>query len=65
MSGRHDGVGTVRAFGQQIIAGGRESAAMRMASTGTVEDGPYRLRSASDAAWAGYAAYGQHETFWQ
>ena len=55
----------MRAFGQQIIAGGRESAVVRVASTGTVEDGPYRLRSASDAAWAGYAAYGHNETFWQ
>ena len=55
----------MRAFGQQIIAGGRESAVVRVASTGTVEDGPYRLRSASDAAWAGYAAYGQQETSWQ
>jgi uncharacterized PurR-regulated membrane protein YhhQ (DUF165 family) len=36
-----------------------------MVSSGVVEDGPYRLRSASDAAWAGYVAYGQRETFWQ
>jgi len=37
--------------------------AARMASTGTVEEGPYRLRSASDAAWPVYVA--QREGFWQ
>jgi uncharacterized PurR-regulated membrane protein YhhQ (DUF165 family) len=52
-------------FQQEETAGGRYSVISRVASTGTVEDGPYRLRSASDAAWAGYAAYGQRETFWQ
>ncbi|MDE2500831.1 MAG: VUT family protein [Alphaproteobacteria bacterium] len=36
----------------------------RMAA-GAIEDGPYRLRSASDAAWAGSAAYGHRETFWE
>jgi hypothetical protein len=30
-----------------------------------VEEGPYRLRSASDAAWAGHAAYGHHESWGQ
>jgi len=34
-------------------------------AAGTVEDGPYRLRSASDAAWSGSTAYGHRETFGQ
>ena len=34
-------------------------------SAGSVEDGPYRLRSASDAAWSGGTAYGHRETFGQ
>jgi uncharacterized PurR-regulated membrane protein YhhQ (DUF165 family) len=59
------GVGAVRAFTQQLFEGERGSIVARVASSGAVEDGPYRLRSASDAAWAGYAAYGQRETFWQ
>jgi uncharacterized PurR-regulated membrane protein YhhQ (DUF165 family) len=58
-------VWVVRAFQQEVSARGRYGAAARMASSGLVEDGPYRLRSASDAAWAGYVAYGQRETFWQ
>ena len=52
-------------FQQEVTAGGRYGAAARMASSGLIEDGPYRLRSASDAVWAGYVAYGQRETFWQ
>ncbi len=36
----------------------------RMAA-GAIEDGPYRLRSASDAAWAGATAYGHRETIWE
>jgi uncharacterized PurR-regulated membrane protein YhhQ (DUF165 family) len=55
----------VQAFQEEVTVSARYSAAGRMASSGFVEDGPYRLRSASDAAWAGYVAYGQHETFWQ
>jgi len=58
-------VRVVRAFQQEVSVGLRESVAMRMASTGIVEDGPYRLRSASDVSWAGYAAYGHRESFWQ
>ena len=66
MSGRRkSGCGVVRAFQQEASTGGRYGVAARMASSGLVEDGPYRLRSASDAAWAGYTAYGQRETFWQ
>ncbi len=34
-------------------------------AAGSVEDGPYRLRSASDMAWSGGAAYGRRETFGQ
>ncbi|HEY0282681.1 MAG TPA: hypothetical protein VGC27_08665 [Rhizomicrobium sp.] len=55
----------MRAFQQQVTAGGRYGVVGRVASTGVVEDGPYRLRNASDSAWAGYAAYGQRETFWR
>ncbi len=45
-----------------MTVGRRDSVGLRMAA-GTVEDGPYRLRSASDAAWSGATAYGQRETF--
>jgi len=58
-------VRVVRAFQQEVTVGGRYSAAARVGSSGAVEDGPYRLRSASDAAWVGYVAYGHRETFWQ
>ena len=58
-------MGAVRAFGQQVVAGGRENIVSRVASSGIVDDGPYRLRSASDAAWAGYVPNCQRETFWQ
>jgi uncharacterized PurR-regulated membrane protein YhhQ (DUF165 family) len=58
-------VRVVRAFQQEVSVGLRESVATRMASSGAVEDGPYRLRSASDASWAGHMAYGHRETFWE
>ncbi|MBU6299888.1 MAG: VUT family protein [Alphaproteobacteria bacterium] len=32
-------------------------------AAGAIEDGPYRLRSASDMAW-GSSSYGHRETFW-
>ena len=54
----------VRAFGREVTAGGRDSLNLRMMA-GSIQDGPYRLRSASDAAWPGYsAAYSHRETFW-
>ena len=34
-------------------------------AAGTVEDGPYRLRSASDAAWSGSTAYSHRATIGQ
>ena len=65
MSGRCKSGCVVRVFQQEVTSGGRFGVVGRVGSTGVVEDGPYRLRSASDATWPGYATYGQRETFWQ
>lgn len=46
------------------FAAGRNGLGVRM-SAGVVDEGPYRLRSASDATWAGHAAYGQRPSFGQ
>lgn len=54
----------MRAFGNEVTAGGRGDVRVRMA-LGSAEDGPYRLRSASDTAWAGHAGYAARDTFWQ
>ncbi|MDE2134137.1 MAG: VUT family protein [Alphaproteobacteria bacterium] len=55
----------VRGLDHRVVAGGRVSLVSRMATSGAVEDGPYRLRSASEASWAGSVTYGQQETVWQ
>lgn len=51
-------VGTVRAFKQE--AAGRASSGLRI-STQSVDEGPYRLRPASEAAWAGTYNYGRRD----
>ena len=58
------GVGAVWGYGQESVADEHTRVRARMA-LGTAEDGPYRLRSASDTAWGGHAVYGQRETFGQ
>lgn len=56
------GVGAVWGYSQESVADVRERVRIRVAST---EDGPYRLRSASDTAWNTHSGYGQRETFGQ
>ncbi|MDE2184741.1 MAG: hypothetical protein KGJ78_17135 [Alphaproteobacteria bacterium] len=55
-------VGKVRAFNQEF--GSRARVGMRMVSE-TADPGPYRLRVASDAAWAGQSSYGHRVTLGQ
>jgi hypothetical protein len=57
-------VGKVRAFNQEMVRG-RASARVRVVSPGSFDEGPYRLRSASDAAWSGHSGYGHNATFGQ
>lgn len=63
MGDRHAlGVGAVLGYGQESVADARNRVRVRMAST---DDGPYRLRSASDTAWGAHSGYGQRATFGQ
>ena len=56
-------MGSVRAFNSEVAVRARIGAA-RLGSE-TTDPGPYRLRSASDAAWQGQSVYGHRETFGQ
>jgi uncharacterized PurR-regulated membrane protein YhhQ (DUF165 family) len=56
-------VGVVRNY-ESGFAAGRSSLGVRV-SASVADDGPYRLRSASDATYAGQIAYGQRTGFGQ
>jgi hypothetical protein len=53
-------VGTVRVFRQNVSTAGRASSGVRISSQ-SVDEGPYRLRSANEAPWAGAHGYGRRD----